>query len=80
MSFYDEISDDEFVEAIFSFDLTQQEVGLIEKEYTFKNKSVMKNLEESVLRAYNKKLSQPRVIYEWTIEDYKKEEADLVEF
>lgn len=48
MSFYDTISDDEFVNTIFSFDLTMQEISAIEKEYTFKNKGTMKKLEESV--------------------------------
>lgn len=57
MKFYDEIEDDDFVAAIFSFDFTGDYVRSIEKEYTYKNKSNMKKLEESVQRAYSKKIS-----------------------
>ena len=78
MSFYDEVSDDDFVEAIFSFDLTQQDISNIEKEYTLKNKNTMKKLEDSVLRACSKKLHEPRISYEWTIEDYKKVDVELI--
>ena len=67
MSFYDTISDDEFVNTIFSFDLTMQEISAIEKEYTFKNKGTMKKLEESVQKEYSKKVSEPRVTLEWTL-------------
>lgn len=42
--FYDKISDDDFVSTIFSFELTTLEVSAIEKEYTFKNKQMMKKL------------------------------------
>ncbi len=67
MSFYDTISDDEFVNTIFSFELTMQEISAIEKEYTFKNKGTMKKLEESVQKEYSKKVSEPRVTLEWTL-------------
>lgn len=67
MSFYDTISDDEFVNTIFSFDLTMQEISAIEKEYTFKNKGTMKKLEESVQKEYSKKVSEPRITLEWTL-------------
>lgn len=52
----------------------------IEKEYTVKNKGTMKKLEESVLRAYSKKVSEPRITYEWTLDDYKNVSASLVDF
>lgn len=80
MSFYDTISDDEFVNTIFSFDLTMQEISAIEKEYTFKNKGTMKKLEESVQKEYSKKVSEPRITLEWTLQDYKKTAASLVDF
>ena len=38
----------------------------------------MRQLEESVQQAYSKKLSEPRVSYEWTIEDYKNKDVELV--
>jgi hypothetical protein len=80
MTFYQDISDDDFMSAIFSFDLNLQEIVAIEKEYTFKNKATMKTLEESVSRAYSKKVSEPRITYEWTLDDYKKTSADLLDF
>lgn len=63
MSFYDTISDDEFVDSIFSFDITTQDVTSIEKEYTLRNKNKMKILEDSVIKAYGKKVVDPRVTY-----------------
>jgi len=63
MSFYDMISDDEFVDSIFSFDITTQDVTSIEKEYTLRNKNKMKILEDSVIKAYGKKVVDPRVTY-----------------
>lgn len=68
------------MKTIFSFDVNLQEIIAIEKEYTFKNKGTMKKLEESVLRAYSKKVSEPRITYEWTLDDYKKTSADLLDF
>ena len=78
MKFYDEISDDEFVETIFSFDFTAEEIKSIEKDYTYNNKSTMKKLEESIQSAYNKKIREPRITYEWTIDDYKNASVGLV--
>jgi len=63
MSFYDTISDDQFVDSIFSFDITTQDVTSIEKEYTLRNKNKMKILEDSVIKAYGKKVVDPRVTY-----------------
>lgn len=40
----------------------------------------MKKLEESIQRAYTKKLSEPRITYEWTIDDYKNANALLIDF
>jgi hypothetical protein len=57
MSFYDKISDDEFINTVFSFDISPLEISNIEKEYSYKNKSTMKKLEEAVEKAYTKKVS-----------------------
>jgi hypothetical protein len=38
----------------------------------------MKVLEDSVIKAYGKKIVDPRVTYEWTIEDYKNMDVGLV--
>ena len=78
MSFYDNITDDDFVAAIFSFDLSKEEVAAAEKDYTFKNRSAMRSLEDCVSKAYTKKVRDPRVKYEWSIEDYKNAEVSLV--
>jgi hypothetical protein len=40
----------------------------------------MKKLEESIERSYTKKLNQPRITYEWTIDDYKNVNANLLDF
>ena len=40
----------------------------------------MKKLEEAVEKAYTKKLSEPRITFEWTLDDYKKVDANLMDF
>lgn len=80
MDFYDKVSDDEFINAVFSFEISALEISTIEKEYSFKNKNVMKKLEEAVEKAYTKKLSEPRITFEWTLDDYKKVDANLLDF
>jgi len=40
----------------------------------------MKKMEESIDQAYKKKLNEPRNLLEWTLEDYKKTNANLVDF
>jgi hypothetical protein len=52
MAIYNEISDDEFIEAIFSFDVTDWQISVIEKEFSYRNKALMKRLEESVDTAF----------------------------
>ena len=78
MDFYNTISDDKFIQAIFSFDLTLHEINQIEKEYTVKNKGDLKKLDETVVAALGKKIKEPRVTYEWTLEDYQNEDVELV--
>lgn len=80
MSFYDKISDDEFINSVFSFEISAQEITSIEKEYSLKNKSTMKKLEEAVEKAYTKKVSEPRIVFEWTLDDYKRLDVNLVDF
>lgn len=63
MSFYDKISDDEFINCVFSFEISAQEITTIEKEYGYKNKSTMKKLEDAVEKAYTKKMSEPRIVF-----------------
>jgi len=41
---------------------------------------MMKKLEETIERCYTKKVSQPRITYEWTIDDYKNAEGTLLDF
>ena len=78
MSFYDTIPDHQFVDSIFSFDFSTQDVTSIQKEYTLRNKDKMKVLEDTVIKAYGKKIVDPRVTYEWRIEDYKNMDVGLV--
>ncbi len=40
----------------------------------------MKKLEEAVDKAFSKKMSEPRIVYEWTIDDYKRLSVNLVDF
>jgi hypothetical protein len=80
MTFYEQVSDDEFISHVFSFEVTAQEISAIEKEYSLKNKSTMKKLEDAVEKAYTKKMSEPRVVFEWTLEDYRSLNVNLVDF
>ena len=80
MSFFDNISDDEFINTVFSFQISGSEIANIEKEYSYKNKSTMKKLQQAVDKAFTKKMSEPRIVYEWTIDDYKRMDVNLVEF
>jgi hypothetical protein len=80
MKFYDNIADDDFINNVFSFEVSAEEITAIEKEYSYKNKTTMKKLEDAVEKAYTKKISEPRVVFEWTLEDYKRLDVNLVDF
>lgn len=80
MKFYDSIADDEFINSVFSFEVSSEEVTAIEKEYSYKNKTTMKKLEDAVEKAYTKKMNEPRVVFEWTLEEYKRLDVNLVDF
>jgi hypothetical protein len=40
----------------------------------------MKKLEDAVEKAYTKKMSEPRIVFEWTLDDYKRLDVNLVDF
>lgn len=67
MKFYDNVPDDDFINNVFSFEVSAEEITTIEKEYSYKNKNTMKKLEDAVEKAYAKKISEPRVVFEWTL-------------
>ena len=80
MEFYTEIDDDLFMRTVFSFEVEEEEVKDLQRNYSVINKKTLASIEEASQKAYQKKVSQPRTVVEWTLEDFRETEASLLDF